>query len=176
MNTKKPMIYLTDYRSYNSNKPNKCEGWIDLTKFRDYKDFKRKVNRKMLKCTGYSDIELMVTDTENIPDALYSENMDFEILFAWLALDDDEKVLFTYLKDNYYYDSEASEILDAMDDYGIIEYQDDWEYDYLEEVLPEVAKMVNKWGFLSIDEDVLMLEMDLTKFKYQNEKYIIEKR
>lgn len=113
------MIYLTDYRSYNSNKPNKCEGWIDLTKFRDYKDFKRKVNRKMLKCTGYSDIELMVTDTENIPDALYSENMDFEILFAWLALDDDQKVLFTYLKDNYYYDSEASEILDAMDDYGM---------------------------------------------------------
>jgi antirestriction protein len=120
-------IFLTDYASYNEGTQFEFGHWVDLDNFsdadelRDYitNHFAEADKKRPLLC-GTPREEIMITDFEGFPRALYSETMDFDKLFE-----------FYDRAESCHYDNE---VIEAFADLGNYDINDvDTFFDTLEE-------------------------------------------
>ena len=88
-------LFVTDYASYNEGNQFIHGHWVDLSDFSSADEFQEYLENHFFEC-GIEDPEPMFTDFENFPDSFYSESMsstEFEKLFDFINLDDDDKKL-----------------------------------------------------------------------------------
>jgi hypothetical protein len=94
-----PRIFLTDYASYNNGTQFEFGHWLDLDQFGDAEDLQEYITNHFEEADQKSPLfggareETMITDFEGFPDHFYGECMNFEPLFEFLNLDEDEKLL-----------------------------------------------------------------------------------
>ena len=124
-NAENPKIFLTDYASYNNGTQFEFGHWVDLTQFSsvdeldDYirEHFEQADKISPLPC-GSAREEIMITEFEGFPKVFYSESMgenEFEKLFEYLTLDDDDRKLIEMYAEATGYSIDDIEIRDAQD-------------------------------------------------------------
>ena len=154
-----PKIFLTDYGSYNEGSQFEFGHWVELSQFdsvEDYAEYEKKhfenADKKSPLFGGIRE-ETMITDFEGFPRAFYSESsMDFERLFEWLEMDENEK---ESLEVAMQYFSTIEEAFEKREDLHF--YQGEaWEI--FDQFYPEVEEITNKNPYLKVDYDQFLKE------------------
>lgn len=110
-------IFVTDYASYNEGSQFEFGHWVDLNDFTDEDDLMDYIKEHFQKADKIRPLdspreEIMITDYEGFPSALYSESMD---------RDDFKKVynLIEYMDDNNLetFENEDDNLLDVWNEY-----------------------------------------------------------
>jgi len=91
-NNTEAKIFLTDYASYNNGTQFEFGHWVDLKQFSDAEDLTGYISNHFEEADKISFLgspreEIMITDFEGFPEALYSESMstkDFEMIYSLL--------------------------------------------------------------------------------------------
>lgn len=118
-------IFLTDYASYNNGTQFEFGHWVDLSDFSDASELMEYIAGHFSEADKESPLpsgtpreEIMITDFENFPKVFYSESMgekEFEKLFDFLNLDDDDRKLIEMYADATGYSIDDINIRDAQD-------------------------------------------------------------
>jgi antirestriction protein len=93
--TTSPRLYVGTYAKYNSGSIKGA--WLDLEDFADREDFLEACKKLH---ADEADPEFMFQDFEGFPRSLYSESSVSDDLFAWIALDSDDRELLEVYRDN----------------------------------------------------------------------------
>lgn len=110
-------VFVTDYASYNEGSQFEFGHWVDLNDFTDEDDLMDYIKEHFQKADKIRPLdspreEIMITDYEGFPSALYSESMD---------RDDFKKVynLIEYMDDNNLetFENEDDNLLDVWNEY-----------------------------------------------------------
>ena len=120
-------VYVGTYHKYNCGSIKGA--WVNLESFNDAEELMDFLYRLH---ADESDPELMVQDFMNFPRKFYTESMnkyDFEKLYEWLNLDEDEREMceeywdeiddsasISYITDNHIYSGNANDFFDEMAD------------------------------------------------------------
>lgn len=108
-------IFLTDYASYNEGNQFKNGHWVDLSDFSDQDELQEYID-KHFEMAGIEDPEIMITDYEGFPECYYSESgMDFEKLYEFINMDDDDRQMLTMYAEATGYGIEDVTLEDAND-------------------------------------------------------------
>lgn len=106
-----PRIFLTDYGSYNQGRQFEFGHWVDMEKFDTYEELMEYISNHFKECDQKSPLygcpreEIMITDFEGFPRALYCECGNLEQVMAYLSMVEESS-----------YDSEVYESYLAMHD------------------------------------------------------------
>ena len=124
-NAETPKIFLTDYASYNNGTQFEFGHWVDLSDFSDADELMVYISDHLAEADKISPLpcgsareEIMITDFEGFPNVFYSESMgqkEFEKLFEYLTLDDDDRKLIEMYADATGYSIDDINIRNAQD-------------------------------------------------------------
>lgn len=172
-----PRVFLTDYASYNNGTQFEFGHWVDLTDFSDADEFAEYVTNHFAEADKKSPLdspreEMMITDFENLPRALYSESgMNFENVYEYINLDDSDKVKVAFI-------IEQGEKFDyAMSKYEDVHMTEDegnkthWEL--FEMYYPDAEKLTENCPYLEINYDQFIRE-NFTEFEHEGTSYLVE--
>jgi hypothetical protein len=174
-----PKIFLTDYASYNNGTQFEFGHWVDLTDFSDEDELSDYITKHFKECDEKSPLdeygstreEPMITDYENFPSEFYSEsNMDFEGLFEYLNLEDDEKAKVAFIM---YQGENIKYALEKYENVQMHEDTDKVKYDLFEMYYPDIEDMTSKCDYLTVDYDRFVNE-NFTSFEFEGESYLVE--
>ncbi|KRR22147.1 antirestriction protein ArdA [Bradyrhizobium retamae] len=104
-----PRLYVGTYAKYNSGSIKGA--WLDLDDYSD-KDAFLEACKELHK--DEADPELMFQDFEGFPRSYYSESSVSEELFAWIALDEDDRQLLEVYRENVDSDADIDRARDAF--------------------------------------------------------------
>lgn len=81
-------VFLTDYASYNNGTQFEFGHWVDLNNFESAEELNEYISKHFKAADKKSPLsspreEIMITDSEGFPSELYSESMNFDILFDY---------------------------------------------------------------------------------------------
>jgi hypothetical protein len=172
-----PKIFLTDYASYNNGTQFEFGHWVDLTDFNDADELDEYIQNHFEEADQKSPLgfgskreEIMITDFEGFPRSFYSESgMDFEELYEFINLDDDDKIKVCFIMDQ---GESFSYAMDKFEDVYLIEDTRDAIYEEFEMFYPDVVEAESKSDYISIDYDRFKRE-NYTEFQYDGIYYLI---
>jgi hypothetical protein len=173
--TTTPQIFLTDYASYNNGTQFEFGHWVDLTDFSDADELREYIKNHFAECDKTSPLyspreEYMYTDFEGFPEQLYSEcGMDFDKLFEYLELDEDDKIKVAFILD------QGEKIDYALDHFENVELNEDYtnlKYDLFEMYYPNAETAERSCPYLHIDYDQFLKE-NYTEFEYEGTTYFV---
>lgn len=105
-------VYVSTYNRYNNGSLNGF--WLDVASFYDAEELIKYCYEELF--DDEDSPELMFQDFENFPEKFYSESMnedDFENLFEWLELDEEQKKMCEEYWDEVWKDASIKDILNA---------------------------------------------------------------
>ena len=174
---KEARIFLTDYASYNNGTQFEFGHWIDLNDFSSSEELNEYIKNHFSEADkksplGYDSIreEIMITDYEGFPSQLYSECMNFDNLYEYLSLDDDDKIKIAFILDQ---GEKFEYALGKYHDVYLNEDSKDSIYDLFEMYYPEAVKAEENNPYLTIDYDRFIKE-NFTRFEHEGIDYLIE--
>lgn len=173
-----PRIFLTDYASYNNGKQFEFGHWVDLTDFSDADELQDYITNHFKECDRKSPLgygctreETMITDFENFPRVLYSESsMDFEALYEYINLDDDQKRAVTFILEQgekLDHALEMAENVTMIEDYGRKTH-----YELFADMYPESDRASETCNYLTVDYDSF-IEDNYTQWSYEGTDYLV---
>jgi hypothetical protein len=173
--TTEARIFLTDYASYNNGTQFEFGHWVNLDEFSSADELGEYIENHFKECDeknylGSPREEVMITDFEGFPRELYSESsMNFEDLFEYLNLDDDDKMKVTFIIEQ---GEKFSYAMSKYKDVYLIEDTDKAIWEEFEMYYPEAAKAEESNNYLTIDYDRFKRE-NYTEFEYEGESYLV---
>lgn len=158
--TTSPSVFITDYASYNNGTQFEFGHWVSLEDFSDEYQLNEYITKHFEDADEKSPLyggtpreELMITDYEGFPEQFYSESgIDFEELYNYINLDDEDKVKFIYRLE------QGDSVIEASINYDDV-YLREWggtfieKVTHFEEMYPEAEEMSNRNDYVSIDYD-----------------------
>ena len=179
--TETARIFVTDYASYNNGTQFEFGHWVDLDDFSDAEELEDYIKNHFEECDrksplGFGSIreELMITDFEGFPRNLYAEsNMDFEALYDYLALNEEQQCKVAFLiEDNqtFEYAMEHYEDVYISEDHGRRTH-----LELFSERYPEADAADDKCEYLEINYDRFIKE-EFTEFSFNGIDYLVENR
>jgi len=128
-------VYVGTYGKYNAG--NLAGAWLNLADYAD-KDAFYAACAELHK--NEHDPEFMFQDHENIPDGMISESSIEDALWEWLALDDDDKKLFSIYRSEVDQSGTIEQAHDAF--MGTFDSEEDWAESFLDDtgILKEVPR------------------------------------
>jgi hypothetical protein len=167
-------IFLTDYASYNNGSQFEFGHWVDLSDFSDADELNEYIKKHFAEADEKSPLsspreEIMITDFEGFPRKLYSESMQFDDLFEYLNLDDDDKIKVSFILEQ----GESFEY--AMSKYEDVQlYDDTYETlcDIFSEFYPQAVEADSNCWYVTIDYDRFRDE-NFREFNYDGYSYIV---
>ena len=176
--TETPRIFLTDYASYNNGTQFQFGHWVDLSDFNDAEElsdyiqqhFKDADEASPLDDYGSTREEIMITDYEGFPEALYSECMNFETLYTFMNLEEDDKVKVAFVLDQN--GGNFKEALEMFENVDLQEYDGSnaAKYDLFEMYYPGAYE--NENPYMTIDEDSF-IRNEFTEFEFDGIDYLV---
>jgi hypothetical protein len=169
-------LFLTDYASYNNGTQFEFGHWVELSDFNDADEFLQYITDHFKEADKTSPLdspreEIMITDYENLPESLYSESgMNFEQVFEFLNLDDDDKIKVAFI---LYQGGKLNYALEKYDNVNLTEDTDNSKYELFDMYYPEIDDLTSKCYYLTIDYDHFIKE-NFTSFNYEGIDYLIE--
>jgi len=132
-------LFLTDYGSYNEGTQFEFGHWMDLDGYSSYEEVKEYIDKHFKECDLKRPLEcgtpresVMFTGYEDMPKEFYSETMneeEFECLFFYLELDENDKSSFEYVLWNT---SDMESARDSYQDVYLHRYSGNHQSNYLE--------------------------------------------
>lgn len=126
MTSTTPRVYVGTYAKYNNGSI--AGAWLDLDDYSDADAFLEACHKLH---ADESDPELMFQDFEGFPNAFYGESCIADGLWAWIALDDDERELLAVYTDHIDSYGTIEQARDAF--LGKFDSPEDWAAEWLEE-------------------------------------------
>ena len=175
--TTTPRIFLTDYGSYNDGTQFEFGHWVNLDDFSDETElndyisehFAQADEKRPLDEYGTTREEIMITDFEGFPRALYSECMNFEKLYLYLNLDEEEKRKTAFILEQN--NGDIDEALDLYENVTMHENDGDQsKYELFEMYHPDAYKIAASNDYFSIDEDAF-IRNEFTEFEFEGQDY-----
>jgi hypothetical protein len=174
--TTEARIFLTDYASYNNGTQFEFGHWVDLSDFSSANELNEYIENHFAEADEKSPLdspreEIMITDFEGFPKALYSESsMNFEALYEYLNLEDDDKIKVSFIIEQ----GESLEYaMGKYEDIYLTEWYENFKYDMFEMYYPEAEKSINNCDYAYIDYDRFVKEC-FTEFDYDGTTYYID--
>ena len=172
-----PRVFLTDYASYNNGTQFEFGHWVALTDFSDADEFMEYVRNHFEECDqksplGFGSIreEMMITDYEGFPDKLYSESMNFEHVYTYINLDEDDQTKVAFIIDQ----GESMEYaLDHYENVYLYEDGNNIEYELFEMYYPEAEKAEQSCPYLEINYERFIKD-NYTRFEHNGTHYLVE--
>jgi hypothetical protein len=172
-----PKIFLTDYASYNAGKQFEFGHWVDLSNFSDADELREYIQNHFSDADEKSPLddgcireEIMITDFEGFPRELYSECMDFDNLFDYLALDDDDKAKVCFILEQ---GEKFDYAMSKYEDVCLYENTRDTAYELFEEFFPDAVKAEESNNYVKIDYDRFIKE-NFTEFEFNGIDYLVD--
>lgn len=153
-------IFLTDYASYNNGTQFEFGHWVDLDQFNDADELNKYIRNHFAEADEQSPLdspreEIMITDYEGFPEALYSECMDFDTLFEYFDKAEncgyDEEVIEAFADLGSYKLDDLDSFFDALEESYQGEYDSDEDF---AECFAEELGLINEnaqWPYTCID-------------------------
>jgi len=175
--TETARIFLTDYASYNNGTQFEFGHWVDLTDFSDADELNEYIENHFAEADEKSPLgfgskreEIMITDFEGFPRSFYSESgMDFEQLYEFINLDDDDKIKVCFIMEQ---GERFDYAIGKYDDVYMIEDTDDAIREEFELFYPDAVKAQENCFYLDIDYDHFRRE-NYTEFEYNDVNYLV---
>ncbi len=176
--TTAPLIFLTDYASYNNGTQFEFGHWVTLSEFSDADEFLEYIKEHFERADNESPLdspreEIMFTDFEGFPSCLYSESMsktELENLFEWINLDECDKPKVMFLLEqgqgfqrsiNHYED------LFMAEDNGMSTY-----YELFDIYYPDAERAERLCPYLEINYERFIRE-NFENFEYDGTRYLV---
>lgn len=125
-------IFITDYKSYNEGKQFTAGQWYDLSEYSATDDLIEAVKNHYESVGEESDdLELMITDSEGLPEALYSEAFDDNAIsqaIQFAGMDEGQKEILTAFINCF--GGDFAQALENYEDAYQGEYKDDEDFAY----------------------------------------------
>lgn len=126
----KVQIFVTDYRSYNKGKQFTAGQWYDLSEYSSTDDLIEAIKNHYESVGEESDnLELMITDSEGLPEALYSETFDSYAInqaIQFAGMDEGKKEILTAFINCF--GGDFAQALEKYEEAYEGEYEDDEEF------------------------------------------------
>jgi hypothetical protein len=174
--TTEARIFLTDYASYNNGTQFEFGHWVDLSDFSSAEELNEYIENHFAEADEKSPLlggckreEIMITDFEGFPEDLYSESMNFDDLFEYLNLDDDNKVKVAFIIEQ---GESFDYAMSKFEDVCLYEDTQDTIYMLFEEFYPEAEKSSCTCDYLTIDYDRFK-KAEFTEFQFDGVDYIV---
>jgi hypothetical protein len=178
--TDSPRIFLTDYASYNNGTQFEFGHWVELDDFSDADELQEYITNHFEECDKKSPLgfgstreEVMITDFENFPRALYSESMsskEWGQLYEYINLDDNDKAKVTFIiEQGEKFDYAMSKYQDVY----LTEDSDNAKYELFEMFYPDAEEMTSKNDYVTIDYDRFIKE-NYTEFEFKGIGYLVD--
>jgi NADH:ubiquinone oxidoreductase subunit C len=168
-------VFLTDYNSYNNGTQFEFGHWVDLSDFNDADELNEYILKHFKDADKKSPLdspreEIMITDFEGFPSSLYSECMNFENLYKFLNLEEDDKIKVAFVLDQNHGDiKEALEMFENVNLYEY-DYSNASKYELFEMYYEGAYEQENE--YMKIDEDAF-IRSEFTEFEYEGITYLI---
>jgi antirestriction protein len=133
-------VYVGTYSKYNNGSIK--GGWLNLADYAGKDEF----YAACAKLHGDEhDPEFMFQDHENIPEGMISESSIEDVLWDWLALDDDDRELLAIYRKHVDQQGTLEQARDAF--MGTFESEEDWADDYVREtgLMEEVPESLRNY-------------------------------
>ena len=157
----KASIFLTDYASYNNGTQFEFGHWLELDQFNDADELREYISNHFAEADKKSPIdeytereEVMITDYEGFPESLYSECMNFDLLFNYFErieqCDYDTEVIEAFMDLGSYSIEDADGFFDALEESYSGEHNSD--EDFAQEMHEQTGEEIsNSWPHNCID-------------------------
>lgn len=152
-------IFLTDYASYNNGTQFEFGHWVDLSDFDSAEELNEYIIKHFQEADKESPLdspreEIMITDYEGFPEALYSESMNFETLYQYFEKADEcgysAEVIEAFADLGNYSLSDLDAFFDALAESYSGEYSSD--EDFAQDLAEQTGfEQPNAWPYNCID-------------------------